>query len=80
MQHCSTLQYVRAHGGWTPHELDALDFQKTVNAIEYCVRERVADVQVVLKFGPDQEFDIVLPVRTPSSAANRARLFSVHVL
>ena len=74
VQHRSTLQYLHACEEWTPHELDALDFQKTVKAIEYCVRERVADVQVVLKFGPDKQLDIVLPVRAPSLAAERARL------
>ena len=51
-----------------------MDFQKTVKAIEHCVRERMADVQVVLKFSEDQQLDIVLPVCTPSLPANRARL------
>ena len=27
VQHRSTLQYLHACEGWTPHELDALDFQ-----------------------------------------------------
>ena len=44
---------------------DAVDFQKTVRAIEYCVRERIPDAQIVLKFGADRQFDIVLPIRIP---------------
>ena len=74
VQNCSTLQYLRARSGWTRHDLDALDFQKTVKAIEYCVCQRLAGVQVVLKFGPDKQLDIVLPVRAPSLSAERARL------
>ena len=55
--------------------MDAMDFQKTVKAIEHCVRERIADVQVVLKFSDDHKLDIVLPVQTPGlPAAKRARL------
>jgi len=68
------LQYLRARSGWTPHELDALDFQKTLKAIEYCVRQRLAEVQVVLKFSDDQQLDIVLPVHAPALLADRARL------
>jgi len=46
-----------------------MNFQKTAAAVEYCVRQRVFDSQLVLKFGQDPQLDIVLPVRIPGFPA-----------
>lgn len=63
VQNTFNLEYLRPRKGWTRNHLRALDFEKTARAIEYCVRQRIADAQLVLRFGEDRQLDIVLPIR-----------------
>ena len=67
LQNYTTLEYWRGHHGWTKHEHEALDFKTSVAAIEFCVRTRVVDAQVLLRFGEDRFFDIVIPI-SPAKA------------
>jgi hypothetical protein len=63
VQNSSTREFLHSLRGWTRNEREALDFQKTAPAVEFCVRERLSNAQLILKFGEDPEFDIILPVR-----------------
>jgi hypothetical protein len=65
VQNCSTLEYLCSERGWVRNPAQAIDFQKTALAVEYCVRQKVRDAQLVLKFGEDPQLDILLPVRMP---------------
>jgi len=67
IQSSVTSKYLAPSLEWTGDEVAAIDFKKTVRAVEYCVRQRMADAQLVLKFGEAPELDIVLPLRMPSS-------------
>lgn len=53
--------YFRDVGSWTKDPSDAMDFLSSTSAIDFCVLNRINDVQLVLKF-EEQQYDIVLPV------------------
>jgi len=63
VQNKATRQFLRAPHGWTRNEPEAIDFKKTVSAIEHCVRQRIADAQLILTFEADRSFDIIVPIR-----------------
>ena len=71
IQSSATSKYL-GRNRWTREEMAAIDFKKVVCAVEHCVHERLADVQLVLKFGEDPELDITLPLRIPQSTSLRA--------
>ena len=68
VQHRKTLEYWRGLQQWAKEDSDALDFQRTTAAIEFCVREALTDAQVVLRFGDDRTLDIALPIRKPDAS------------
>jgi len=55
--------YLKEAGDWTSDATEAIDFLSSTRAIDFCVANRVSDVQLVLKF-EEQLYDIVLPVVT----------------
>ena len=67
LQHKETGLYVRARDAWVRNSLEAADFVSSTAAIEYCAQEKLADVQLVLKFEKER-CAIVLPFQA------RARL------
>ncbi|HET7624739.1 MAG TPA: hypothetical protein VFM25_05690 [Verrucomicrobiae bacterium] len=74
IQQKQTGLYFQDIGAWTPHSADAMDFLSSTSAIEFCVLNKLSDVQLVLKF-EEQRYDIVLPISggKPDHAAERRR-------
>lgn len=60
LQRINTGLYYQGSGAWTRDPGVALSFQCTSGAIECCIRERLSDMQVVLKF-EDSSFDVRFP-------------------
>lgn len=53
--------YFKDVGAWTRNPTEAMDFLSSTSAIDFCVMNKIAGVQLVLKF-EEQRYDIVLPV------------------
>ncbi|MSU59097.1 MAG: hypothetical protein EXS35_13185 [Pedosphaera sp.] len=58
--------YFKERGAWTPAAADAMDFLCSTRAIDFCLANRISDVQIVLKFH-EQRYDIVLPMAAEQS-------------
>ncbi len=63
VQQKETDLYFKDIDSWTPDSSEAMDFVGSTAAIDFCVRNRLAEVQLVLKFD-EEKCDIVMPVRT----------------
>jgi len=61
LQQKETGLYFKDIGTWTREPAEAMDFLSSTTAIDFCVINRIADVQLVLKF-EEQRCDIVLPL------------------
>jgi hypothetical protein len=61
LQQIETGFYYQDSGAWTPNPVEAMDFVSSSKAIDYCVTNKIAGVQLVLKF-EDHLYDIVLPM------------------
>ncbi len=68
LQQVETGFYFQNPERWTPDHAEAYDFKSSVTARSYCLRHKIAEVQIVLKFDVDK-YDIVLPARYPSMRA-----------
>ena len=53
--------YFKDVAAWVRTSAEAMDFVSSTAAIDFCVLNKLTDVQVVLKFD-EQKYDIVLPV------------------
>lgn len=62
LQQKETGFYFRDVGSWVRDTSEAMDFVSSSAAIDFCVTNKLADMQLVLKFA-DQNYDIVLPVQ-----------------
>lgn len=71
LQQKETGFYFRDIGSWVRDTTEAMDFVSSSAAIDFCVANKLADMQLVLKFA-DQNYDIVLPVQ-PLPAAREQR-------
>lgn len=63
LQQKATGLYFKDVGTWVRSGSEAMDFVSSTSAIDFCVANRLKDVQLVLKF-EEQQYDIVLPVRS----------------
>ena len=61
LQQKDTGLYFKDVGTWSRDPADAMDFLSSSKAIEFCQMNKIADVQLVLKF-EEQLYDIVLPM------------------
>jgi len=61
LQQKETGLYVKDVGAWTREPAGAMDFVSSTRAIDFCVANKITDVQLVLKFD-EQLHDIVLPM------------------
>lgn len=61
LQHKQTGRYFRDIDSWVHEASTAMDFVSSTKAIDFCVTNKLNDVQLVLKF-EEQRYDIVLPV------------------
>ena len=62
LQHKETGLYFKDIDSWVRTSAEAMDFVSSTAAIDFCVANKLSDVQLVLKF-EQQRYDIVLPVR-----------------
>jgi len=63
LQQRETGLYVKDVSAWTREPTGAMDFVSSTKAIDFCVANKIADVQLVLKFD-EHLHDIVLPMVT----------------
>ena len=61
LQQKETGLYFKDAGVWSRACSDAMDFLSSTAAIDFCVANKILDVQLVLKF-EEQKYEIVLPV------------------
>jgi hypothetical protein len=61
LQQRDTGLYFKDIESWVAKSSEAMDFLSSSVAIEFCVANKLAGVQVVLKF-QDQPYEIVLPM------------------
>ncbi|MEY2467298.1 MAG: hypothetical protein QOD03_1819 [Verrucomicrobiota bacterium] len=59
--------YFQDIGAWTADWNLAMDFHNSTAAIDFCVANKIHNIQLVLKF-EEQRYDIVLPVLAQPSA------------
>ena len=58
---------------WIPDSAGAMDFLSSTSAIDFCIANKISDVQLVLKF-EEQRYDIVLPVLPENTSNSRQSL------
>ena len=61
LQQKDTGLYFKDVGAWSQEPAEAMDFLSSTSAIEFCVTNKISDVQMVLKF-EEQKYDIVMPM------------------
>lgn len=59
LQHKQTGLYFKDIDSWVREASKAMDFVSSTAAIEFCVNNKLNDVQLVLKFA-EQRYDIVM--------------------
>ena len=67
LQQKETGLYFKDIESWTRDSSGAMDFLSSTAAIDFCVTNKLADVQLVLKF-EEEKYDIVLAVVTPKNS------------
>ena len=61
VQNCKTGEFLTSTGDWSKDHISARSFESSGQAVNFCVRQDCADVQVVLKFSKD-DLDVKLPL------------------
>ena len=64
LQHTRTLKYIEAPDAWTPRISEALEFEDSGEAIQFCLDHELPEMRVVLHF-PEFDYDVHLPVSLP---------------
>jgi len=67
VQQKETGLYFKDIDSWVRQTSEAMDFVSSTAAIDFCVLNKLAGVQLVLKFD-EQQYDIVLPVLAAGDA------------
>jgi hypothetical protein len=62
LQQKDTGLYFKDIGAWVGESSEAMDFVSSTAAIDFCTANKLAGLQMVLKF-QEQKYDIVLPVQ-----------------
>jgi hypothetical protein len=62
LQQERTGLYFEDIGTWTPESTAAMDFVSSASAMEFCARNNLSGMQIVLKF-QQEKAEIVLPLR-----------------
>lgn len=71
LQQKETGLYFKDIDSWTRTGSEGMDFLSSTAAIDFCTRNKLKGVQLVLKF-EEQKYDIVLPVlHRPASHGDR---------
>ena len=71
LQHKETGLYFKDIESWVRNSVEAMDFISSTAAIDFCVTNRLGEVQLVLKF-EEQKYDIVMPMEQPRPHRERA--------
>jgi hypothetical protein len=71
LQHKQTGEYFSDIDSWVKNSSDAMDFISSTAAIEFCVTNKLNEVQLVLKFD-EQKYDIVMPLQYSRHLRQRA--------
>jgi hypothetical protein len=71
LQQKETGLYFKDLGSWARESSEAMDFLSSTAAIDFCITNKLTDVQLVLKFD-EQRYDIVMPVVTAQVREHRA--------
>jgi len=61
LQRKETGLYCKNIGSWSKESSEAMDFMSSTAAIDFCITNKIMDVQLVLKFD-EHHYDIVMPV------------------
>lgn len=78
LQHRATGRFVKGQGAWTTKEEKARSFTSSLAALDFCARQGISDVEIVLKFS-DSRFDIRLrPFERSSRSSCVPRLGSTR--
>lgn len=64
LQQTDTGLYFKDIALWADNSRDAMDFVSSTAAIEFCATNKLAGLQIVLKFD-EERCDIVLPLKAP---------------
>lgn len=62
--------YFKDIEAWVRDSAEAMDFVSSTAAIDFCVVNKLNDMQLVFKF-EDQQYDIVHPIQPEEIAAQR---------
>ena len=62
--------YFKDIEGWTRDQSEAMEFLSSTEAIDFCVANKLSDVQLVLRFD-EEKTDIILPVTSGLSRQKR---------
>jgi len=71
LQQKGTGLYFKNIGDWSRTSSEAMDFVSSTSAIDFCVANKLSDLQLVLKFD-DQHCDIVMPVVSEQASGETA--------
>ena len=72
LQQKDTGLYFKDINSWDADPFEAMDFLSSTMAIDFCVANKISNVQLVLKFD-EQRYDIVMPVQIQSSEPPESR-------
>lgn len=70
LQQKQTGLYFKDIDGWASSSAEAMDFVSSSVAIDFCVTNKLKDIQIVLKFD-EQPYEIVVPVKPDHASARR---------
>jgi hypothetical protein len=70
LQQKQTGLYFRDIESWVRDASAAMDFVSSSAVIEFCITNKLTDVQLVLKF-EEQNYDIVMPMQHPREYRER---------
>ena len=70
VQQKQTGLYFKDIDSWMEKSSEAMDFISSTAAIDFCVANKLKDVQLVLKF-EEQQYDIVMPVQAAAEIRSR---------
>jgi hypothetical protein len=72
LQQKETGLYFKDIDAWDLDPGQAMDFLSSTSAIDFCVANKISNVQIVLKFD-EQRYDIVLPVLPAQEGPGRRK-------
>jgi hypothetical protein len=65
IQSLATGHFLAKDFRWSGEPRESIIFHSTLEALDFCTSNRLADVRLVLKFDSDDRYDLNLPVPRP---------------